>query len=240
MSVQSFKQQECSCVIVLGSIYSLDPSLANANTNPCILIYWFGAILPTPILPTPTKARQSGFTVYRPRLHATPRNSPKFHISRGLPRGANYTASFASVHVSAANKTIVPWSVISLDPSQNFGELFWSVQAGKYAIVKTSTDLTAAVLESSGVSVGKDKSSLSLIDKHLNTVDVCTAFGHFVKFTVILNKPGISSSLDVSKNAFEIMKPKLQAFFDHCCQVRHYSFCIKKCGSSECEICKPV
>ena len=59
-------------------------------------------------------------------------------------------ASFASVHVSAANKTIVPWSVISLDPSQNFGELFRSVQAGKYAIIKTSTDLTAAVLESSG------------------------------------------------------------------------------------------
>ena len=56
-------------------------------------------------------------------------------------------ASFASVHVSAANKTIVPWSVISLDPSHNFGELFWSVQTGKYAIIKTSTDLTAAVLK---------------------------------------------------------------------------------------------
>ena len=51
---------------------------------------------------------------------------------------------FASVHVSAANKT---WSVI---PSQNFEELFRSVQAGKYAIIKISTNLTAAVLESSG------------------------------------------------------------------------------------------
>ena len=36
-------------------------------------------------------------------------------------------ASFASVNVSSANKTIVPWSVVSLDPSQNFGELFESV-----------------------------------------------------------------------------------------------------------------
>jgi len=114
-------------------------------------------------------------------------------------------ASFASVHVSAANKTIVPWSVISLDPSQNFGKLFRSIQAGKYAIVKTSTDLAAAVLESSGVSVGKDKSSLSLVDKDLNTVYVCTTFGHYVKFTVTLNDPGVSSSLDVSRNAFEIM-----------------------------------
>ena len=44
---------------------------------------------------------------------------------------------------------------------------------------------------------------------------------------------------DTSKSTLE-GKPKLQAFTDHCCQIRHYSFCIKKYGSSECEICKPV
>ena len=44
---------------------------------------------------------------------------------------------------------------------------------------------------------------------------------------------------DTSKSTLQ-RKPNLQAFFDHCCQIRHYSFCIKKCGSSECEICKPV
>ena len=105
-------------------------------------------------------------------------------------------ASFASVLLSSANKTIVPWSVVSLDPSQNFGELFRSFQAGKYSIVKTSTELTAAVLESSGVSV---ESSLSLVEKELNTVDVCSTFGHFVKFTVSLDeRPGLSSTLDVS------------------------------------------
>ena len=89
--------------------------------------------------------------------------------------------SFTSVHVSAANKTIVPWSsVISLDPSQNFEELFRFVQVGKYAIVNTScTDLAAAVLESRGVSVGKEKSSLCLVDKDLNSIDVCNVFGHY-------------------------------------------------------------
>ena len=25
-------------------------------------------------------------------------------------------------------------------------------------------------------------------------------------------------------------KPKLKELFDHCCQTRHYSFCVKKCG----------
>ena len=114
-------------------------------------------------------------------------------------------ASFASVHVSAPNRTLVPWSVVSLDPSQNFGELFESVQAGKYAIVKTSTELSAAILESNGVRVGNDKSCLSLVDKSLNTVEVCSVFGHYVKFTVSLNELGVSSSMDVSKNAFEIM-----------------------------------
>ena len=44
---------------------------------------------------------------------------------------------------------------------------------------------------------------------------------------------------DTSKSTLQRM-PKLQAFFDLCCQIHHYSFCIKKCGSSECEICKPV
>lgn len=44
---------------------------------------------------------------------------------------------------------------------------------------------------------------------------------------------------DTNKSALE-GKPKLQAFIDHCCQIRHYSFCIKKYGSSECEICKDL
>ena len=30
-------------------------------------------------------------------------------------------ASFASVHVSTVNKTLVPWSVVSFDPPQNLG-----------------------------------------------------------------------------------------------------------------------
>lgn len=34
--------------------------------------------------------------------------------------------------------------------------------------------------------------------------------------------------------------PKLAAFISHCCQSRHYSFCIKKCGEPTCEICRPV
>ena len=43
------------------------------------------------------------------------------------------------------------------------------------------------------------------MENNLNTVDICTAFGHFIKFTVSLGEPGVISSLDVSKNAFEIM-----------------------------------
>ena len=35
-------------------------------------------------------------------------------------------------------------------------------------------------------------------------------------------------------------RPDLQAFMEHCCQIRHYTFCIKKCGESECSICLPL
>ena len=32
----------------------------------------------------------------------------------------------------------------------------------------------------------------------------------------------------------------LNAFMQHCCQSRHYSFSIKKCGEASCEICRTV
>ena len=57
--------------------------------------------------------------------------------------------------------------------------------------MKTSRELSAAVLVSGGVSVGKDKASLSLVEKD---VEVCTTFGQFVKFTVSLDEPGVSST----------------------------------------------
>lgn len=35
------------------------------------------------------------------------------------------------------------------------------------------------------------------------------------------------------------LKPLLQEFLDHCCTTRHYYFTIKKCGESDCTICRP-
>jgi hypothetical protein len=32
--------------------------------------------------------------------------------------------------------------------------------------------------------------------------------------------------------------PKIKNFIKHCCWLRHYSFCIKKCGKVDCVICK--
>ena len=130
--------------------------------------------------------------------------------------------------------------MISLDPSQNFGELFRSVQAGKYAIIKTSTDLSAAVLEfNSGVSVGKDKSSLSLVDKDLNTVDVCTAFGHFVKFAVTLNEPCVSSSLDVSTGQLESGKSYLTTVTAALWYIDHHQSTLTDRGCEIPELFKP-
>ena len=34
--------------------------------------------------------------------------------------------------------------------------------------------------------------------------------------------------------------PNLVNFISHCCQARHYSFTIRKCGDPSCSICKPV
>ncbi len=80
-------------------------------------------------------------------------------------------SAFASVHVGSANKTFVQWSVVALEQSQTFEDLFRSVQSGRFTIIKPSTELSATVLQS--VSVEKDKASLSLVQKELSAVDVC-------------------------------------------------------------------
>ena len=57
-------------------------------------------------------------------------------------------ASYVSVHVASANSTLVPWTIVSADPSDRFIDLFTSTQAGKFAIVKTSSDLSIAIFSS--------------------------------------------------------------------------------------------
>ena len=111
-------------------------------------------------------------------------------------------ASFSSVQVRSANATLVPWSVVCLDPSQTLEELFRSIKAGKFVIVKTSPELSLAVLQS--VCVGKDRSSQSLVQRELNVVDICTAFGLYIRFIVSLDEPKMSAE-DISRNAFAIM-----------------------------------
>ena len=44
---------------------------------------------------------------------------------------------------------------------------------------------------------------------------------------------------DTSKSVLD-KKEKLKSFYKHCCQAQNYSFCVKRCGASVCEICKPL
>lgn len=50
-------------------------------------------------------------------------------------------------------------------------------------------------------------------------------------------QPGIDPISCVKSDLAKL--PDLKQFLDHCCQTRHYSFSILKCGSSHCRICKP-
>ncbi len=52
----------------------------------------------------------------------------------------------------------------------------------------------------------------------------------------------IDKSLTMQDTTKKHMKDRkdMCAFINYCCQSRHYSFQIKKCGQSSCKICKPV
>ena len=47
--------------------------------------------------------------------------------------------------MSSANKTLVPWTIVTLDPVDRFVDLYQSIQAGKFSIVKTSSEISDAL-----------------------------------------------------------------------------------------------
>ena len=77
-------------------------------------------------------------------------------------------ASYVSIHVASAATDIGSLDHSPLDPVDRFVDLYQSIQAGKFSIVKTSSEISDASLES--VWIGKDKAQLSQVDKSLNVV----------------------------------------------------------------------
>ena len=61
---------------------------------------------------------------------------------------------------------------------------------------------------------------MSVVDKLLGLNDACSLFGSHTKYLIWLQSGAVSCS--------------------HCCQLRHYTFCTKKCGKLGCKVCKPV
>ena len=64
----------------------------------------------------------------------------QYHVTI-LVAPSHKIASFASVNVSSANKTIAPWCVVSLDPSQNFGEVYESVPGPENSLLSNPQEI---------------------------------------------------------------------------------------------------
>ena len=93
-------------------------------------------------------------------------------------------ADLVSVSVVCPTHTIVPWSIVTVTkPGDKFCDLFQSLKAGVHPSVPTSRELCEVVIDT--VAVGRDKQSLSIVRAAINIMDVCQAFGNFVKFQVI-------------------------------------------------------
>ena len=69
----------------------------------------------------------------------------------------------------------------------------------------------------------------------------CAASDHKIEgfFDILRNiEPNITQEHQKRKCLSDL--PKLKEFIDHCCYFRRYVFGVKKCGESNCKICKPV
>ena len=82
-------------------------------------------------------------------------------------------------------------------------------------------------------------SRLQLKGKKIEVETGCSEFEEECFWEVLQQiEPSLSSD-DTTREKIKD-KEKLQAFLNHCCQVPHYTYCIKKCGKDDCSICKPV
>ena len=58
------------------------------------------------------------------------------------------------------NQTIVPWTVINVEPSINFEELLVQIKSGAFSIISASLELSSSILDS--VYIWQDKSTDNL------------------------------------------------------------------------------
>jgi hypothetical protein len=80
---------------------------------------------------------------------------------------------------------------------------------------------------------------LELKGKHFEIETACSDDELEAFWEILLQIEPSLSQEDTSRDKTKD-KERLQAFLSHCCQMRHYTFCIKKCGQEDCTIYKPV
>ena len=57
-------------------------------------------------------------------------------------------ANYCNVFIRTTNRTIVPWTVINVEPSLNFQELFIQIKSGAFSIISALLELLSSVLDS--------------------------------------------------------------------------------------------
>jgi len=109
---------------------------------------------------------------------------------------------------------LVSWCIIeTLETDMSFLTLFYAIKQGKFGTIPSSSDLEAANLLQ--VAVGESQDTLMTTSPSLSVLNVCEAFGKFVKFTVEVDSesstPGSNMSLinpassSNTLNAFQVM-----------------------------------
>ena len=87
-----------------------------------------------------------------------------------------------SVHAISSNCCIVPWSMVTIEPTSSFDNLLSSLKAGKYSVVSPSEFCPKRAWKVH--LLGKSSRLMSVVGKDTNMSDVCHSFGSYVRLKV--------------------------------------------------------
>ena len=111
------------------------------------------------------------------------------------------------LHVSAKGRPVIPWTIVSVNESISFVQLFENLRAGSISTFEQyAQNLQQCHLTQCSVAKSRD-GPFNIVDKCLQLDDVCSIFGSYVKLLCDTQdfEPATLTTQTTTRNAFAVL-----------------------------------